>query len=256
MASKKDEAKSDTKIKSGNSDFESAVQKDNSNKDFKTDTTTRTTSTTTPTASTTYTARSDPSFATAATSNTSDSRTTIVSDDNSRQYSQAADRAIDDTRENIRKTTDEARKEIPRYTQAVNEYQEQSTQAIREIADSFLESQKEIIRSFQSALSPLIESVYEKNWMMSPTRMADFYAAIISNMTNNMIAATRISNNMIFAGIEAFKNSVQQAKDTAKESSRIGINAARNFERTTQESTNENKSYDTRTTKNEQYKNY
>src|SRR6478609_4520028 len=177
MASKKDEAKSDTKIKSSNSDIESAVQKENSNKDFQTDTTTTsTTSTTTPTASTTYTARSDPSFATAATSNTSDSRTTIVSDDNSRQYSQAADRAIDDTRENIRKTTEEARKEIPRYTQA-----------IREIADSFLESQKEIIRSFQSALSPLIESVYEKNWMMSPTRMADFYAAIISNMTNNMI---------------------------------------------------------------------
>ena len=38
----------------------------------------------------------------------------------------AINRALDETRDNIRGTgTDEARREIPRYTQAVNEYQEQ-----------------------------------------------------------------------------------------------------------------------------------
>jgi hypothetical protein len=44
--------------------------------------------------------------------------------------------ALDETRDNIRRSTDEARREIPRYTQAVNEYQEQTIQASREIADN------------------------------------------------------------------------------------------------------------------------
>jgi hypothetical protein len=35
----------------------------------------------------------------------------------------AINRALDETKDNIRKSTDEARKEIPRYTQAVNDYQ-------------------------------------------------------------------------------------------------------------------------------------
>ena len=67
--------------------------------------------------------------------------------DKEEQQHHAINRALDETKDNIRKTTDEARSQIPRYTQAVNDYQEQTIQASREIADNYLDSQKEIINS-------------------------------------------------------------------------------------------------------------
>ena len=53
-----------------------------------------------------------------------------------REQQQAVNKALDETRDNIKKTTNEARKEIPRYTQIVNDYQENTIQAIREITDN------------------------------------------------------------------------------------------------------------------------
>ena len=139
------------------------------------------------------------------------------------------DRALDETKDNIRKTTDDARSQIPRYTQAVSDYQEQTIQAVREIADSYLESQKKIIDSFQSAWSPYTENLFRTNWM-SPRSIAELYTNIVSSFANNMITAIRLTNNMIFANMDAFKTSVQQAKDSTKELSRIGVNTAKTFE--------------------------
>src|ERR671920_1573557 len=141
----------------------------------------------------------------------------------------AINQALDETKDNIRKTTDEARSQIPRYTQSVNDYQEQTIQAAREIADNYLESQKEIINSFQSVWSPYAENLFTTNWM-SPRNIAELYANMISSFANNMIAATRLTNNIIFANMEAFKTSIQQAKDNTNELSRIGVNAAKTFE--------------------------
>ena len=57
---------------------------------------------------------------------------TSPSQSQSREHQQqAVNRALDETKDNIRKTTDEARSQIPRYTQAVNDYQEQTIQATR-----------------------------------------------------------------------------------------------------------------------------
>jgi hypothetical protein len=50
-----------------------------------------------------------------------------------------------------------------------------------------------------------------------------------------MIAATRLVNNMMFANMDVFKNTMQQAKDNAKELSRIGVNSARRFEQTSRD---------------------
>src|SRR5919112_5283994 len=141
----------------------------------------------------------------------------------------AINQALDETKDNIRKTTDEARSQIPRYTQSVNDYQEQTIQAAREIADNYLESQKEIINSFQSVWSPYAENLFRTNWM-SPRNIAELYANMISSFANNMIAATRLTNNIVFANIEAFKTSIQQAKDNTNELSRIGVNTAKTFE--------------------------
>ena len=156
------------------------------------------------------------------------------------EQQQSVNRALEQTRDNIRRATDEARRDIPRYTQAVNEYHEQTIQTAREIADNYLESQKEIINSLQSAWIPQIEAAntaVTSNWMLSPRHLADNYARIASSFADNTIAATRLVNNTIFANLEAFKTSVQNARDNAKEFSRIGVNAAKAFEQASRDTT-------------------
>jgi hypothetical protein len=156
-----------------------------------------------------------------------------------REQQLSVNRALDQTRDNIRRSTDEARKEIPRYTQAVNDYQEQTIQAAREITDNYIESQRQIINSLQSAWVPQIEEankVFTSNWI-SPRYLIEIYANMVSNFADNMIAATRLVNNIIFANMDAFKTSIQQAKDNVKELSRIGVNNARTFEQTSRDTT-------------------
>jgi hypothetical protein len=178
--------------------------------------------------------RKDDTTTTSTTNLTDDTTTTSLTQtqqqqrEEEEQYHQI-DRALDETKDNIRKTIDDARSQIPRYTQAVNDYQEQTIQAAREIADSYLESQKKIIDSFQSAWGPYTENLFRTNWM-SPRSIAELYANIVSSFANNMITAIRLTNNMIFANMDAFKTPVQQAKDSTKELSRIGVNTAKTFE--------------------------
>jgi hypothetical protein len=155
----------------------------------------------------------------------------------SEQQQQAVNKALQETKDNIRKTSDEARNQIPRYTQAVNDYQEQTIQATREIADNYLDSQKEIINSFQSAWVPQLENanrIFWSNWI-SPRHFTETYARIVSSFADNTIAATRLVNNTIFANMDAFRTSMQHAKENAKEFSRIGVNAAKTFEQTTRD---------------------
>src|SRR5919199_1225136 len=150
-------------------------------------------------------------------------------------------RALDETRDSIRKSTDEARRDIPRYTQAVNEYHEQAIESAREIAENFLESQKEIINSLQSAWLPQIEAanrVVTSGWM-SPRNFTQVYTNMVSNFADNIVAASRLVNNMIFANMEAFRTTLQQTRDNTIELSRININTARSLEQTARDVNNE-----------------
>ena len=169
---------------------------------------------------------------------TTSSSTTSPTEHNA-QYRQTVNRALDETRDNIRRSTDEARREIPRYTQAVNEYQEQTIQAAREIADNYIESQKEIINSLQLAWLPQIEAVnrmFTASWV-SPRHVVDNYARVVSSLADNTVTATRLINNAMFANMEAFKTSIQNARDNAKEFSRIGVNSTKTFEQVSRDTT-------------------
>jgi len=145
---------------------------------------------------------------------------------------------LDETKSTVKKTTDEAIKEIPRYTKAVNDYQEESIQATKEIADNFLESQKEIIHSLQSLWIPYVENVQNSYWSYwsSPNRATENYARTVSNITDSTIASTRVANNLLFASMEAWKASLQHARDNAKEFSRLNTNFARTFENVAKDS--------------------
>jgi hypothetical protein len=148
-------------------------------------------------------------------------------------------KALDETKNNIRRTTDEARKDIPRYTQIVNEYQEETIQAARQMADNYLECQREIINSIQSAMVPQIEAANRavtSNWT-SPRHVTEHYARLVSAFADNTIAVTKLVNNAVFANLEAFKASVQTARDNVKEFSRIGVNSAKTLEQTSRDTT-------------------
>jgi hypothetical protein len=153
------------------------------------------------------------------------------------EQQQSVNRALEQTRDNIRKSADEARNQIPRYTQAVNDYHEQTIKAAREIADNYLDSQKEIINSLQAAWAPHIQKTSDilYAYCMSPRKVTEMYANMVRSFADNTITATRLANNMMFANMEAMKTSMQQAKDNAKELSRIGVNAARSFEQTSRD---------------------
>src|SRR5918912_4577192 len=160
---------------------------------------------------------------------------TVPTREYSPQYQQGTvNRALDETKDNIRRSIDEARREIPRYTQTANEYQEQTIEAAREIADNYIESQKEIINSLQSAWVPQIEAMnkaFTSTWM-SPRYFTQVYANMVSNFADNIIAASRLANNMVFSNMKAFITTLQQTRDKTKELSRININTARSLERT------------------------
>ncbi|MFL6460760.1 MAG: hypothetical protein ACJ71J_07410 [Nitrososphaeraceae archaeon] len=154
-----------------------------------------------------------------------------------REQQQAINKALDETKNNIRRATDEARKDIPHYTQIVNEYQEETIQAARQMADNYLESQREIINSFQSALVPQIEAANRavtSNWT-SPRNVNEHYARLVSAFADNTIAVTKLVNSAMFANLDAFKRSVQNARDNVKEFSRIGVNSSKTFEEVSRE---------------------
>ena len=146
-------------------------------------------------------------------------------------------KALDETKNNIRRTTDEARKDIPRYTQIVNEYQEETIQTARQMADNYLECQREIINSIQSAFVPQIEAANRAvtSNQTSPRHVTEHYARLVSAFADNTIAVTKLVNNAVFANLEAFKASVQTARDNVKEFSRIGVNSAKTLEQTSRD---------------------
>src|SRR5688500_1693593 len=140
------------------------------------------------------------------------------------QQQQAVNKVLDETRDNIKKTTNEATKEIQRYKQIVNDYQENTIQAIREITDNYVESQKDILtNSFQLC----------SNWTVSPRQLAENYGKIVSRFADNAVAATRVINNTLFTNLDCVNTSVQHTKESVKELSKIGANTVKTFQQVT-----------------------
>ena len=171
------------------------------------------------------------------------------------QQQQKVEEALDETKDNIIRTADAATKEVPRYTKAFNDYQEQSIQTARDIATSYIETQKELLRSFQDSLEPAINNTIDKfrnnyrNYYSSaysssypwqyPRNVADTYGMIVNSLTDNTMATVRLTNNMIFANLEAFKTSMAQIGENAKELSKISIDTARTLQRASRATTSE-----------------
>jgi hypothetical protein len=149
-----------------------------------------------------------------------------------REQQQAVNKALDETKDEIKVATREAARDIPQYTQRLGDIQEQTIQTTRQIADNYIESQKEIISIYQSVWTPFIENANSRfwnYWSISPKGIAETYGTVISSFADNVISVTRLTNNAVSANMELFSTALQQTKDNSKEFSRLGINAAKVF---------------------------
>src|SRR5919199_3163034 len=148
---------------------------------------------------------------------------------------QAITKALDEAKDNTKRAVDQAKREIPHYTQIANDYQEQAIQAVREMVDNYIDTQKEIINSFQkSSWFPYIENTYGMHYwtttFLSPRRMTEIYANMVSSFADNIVSATRLANNMIFANMETFTNAMLYTKNSLEDMSKVGVNATKIFE--------------------------
>jgi len=146
-------------------------------------------------------------------------------------FQESVNQSFDETKDNIKKSIDESRKQIPRINDSVNSYQEQSLQTAKEISEEYLDSQKEVVNSLQSAWRPYNE-IYTglvTNYY-SPDAAVNAYTRFVSNVADNTVSAIRLSNNVIFSTLDAWKPLLQQAKDVSRHISNTGVNTARVFE--------------------------
>jgi F0F1-type ATP synthase membrane subunit b/b' len=150
---------------------------------------------------------------------------------NNIDFQESINQSFDETKDNIKKSIDESRKQIPRINDIVNNYQEQSLQTAKEISEEYIDSQKEVVNSLQSAWRPYNEAF---NGLVTnfctPDAAVKAYSTFVSTVADNTVSAIRLSNNVIFSTLDAWKPVLQQTKDFARHISNTGVNAARTFE--------------------------
>ena len=133
-------------------------------------------------------------------------------------FNESVNRALDQTKDNINRSIDESKKQIPHYNNIVNNYQEQTLQAVKEITENYIESQKTIIKSIQSAWGPYHQNINTSiNTWNSPEAAANAYSRFVSNVADNTVTYLRTTNNLVFASLDAYKTTMQHAKENTKQ---------------------------------------
>jgi hypothetical protein len=147
-----------------------------------------------------------------------------------KEQQQAVNKALNETKDEIKVAAREVSKEIPQYTQMLGDIQEETIKTTREIADNYIESQKEIISIYQSVWTPYLENANSRfwnYWWISPKGFAETYGTVVNSFADNVVSATRLTNNAISTNMGLASTVLQQTKDNSKEFSRLGVNAAR-----------------------------
>jgi hypothetical protein len=153
----------------------------------------------------------------------------------------AIENILDETKDNIRLTAKTAAKELPQYTRMIGDIQEETIKVMREVLDNYIESQKEIISIYQSVWTPYLENANSRfwnYWWISPKGFAETYGTVVNSFADNVVSATRLTNNAISTNIGLTSTVLQQTKDNSKEFSRLGINAFRVFNETSKDIAN------------------
>jgi hypothetical protein len=157
-------------------------------------------------------------------------------------------KALDETRDNIKKAATEVKKDISTYAEQFTTIQERAVESARDIAEEYIESQREIINSFyQSVWSPYVENVANRTTttpfpgvFFQPrtevyTNVTRTVLMYTSSVVDNFVTTTRLANKTAFANAELITTSLQQTRNNVREYSRIGVNTAKNFHEATNE---------------------
>ena len=148
--------------------------------------------------------------------------------------------SLDTTKENVKKSIDEARTQIPRYTNVVKNYQEQVLQSTGKMVEDYVEAQKSVINSVFNSAAPYYENVNRMfNYWYSPRVPAEVWARAVSNVAENVSAATRISNDILFGNLDAFGTAFERVQRQTEELSRINVNNAKTIANTARETASE-----------------
>jgi hypothetical protein len=149
-------------------------------------------------------------------------------------------RSLDETKKNVRKSIDESRYKIPQYTNVVKNYQEQALESTGKIVEEYIEAQKSVIDSVVSSSATYYENANRMfNYWNSPRVPVEIWARAVSNVAENVSAATRINNDILFGNIDAFGNAFERAQRQTEELSRINVNNAKTIANTARETASE-----------------
>ena len=146
------------------------------------------------------------------------------------QQQDAINKTLDNTLQNVKRTTDEAIHEIPRYTQRIAEYQEQTIQTIKDIASDFIEAEKQVIGSFQSQVdrnSGNNNGVWD--WF-NPQRIAENHAVMVNNFTSYLLNTSNLINNALASNMRVYNTALEQTRDNLKACAKTNTNCMKSGE--------------------------
>ena len=137
------------------------------------------------------------------------------------QQQDAINKTLDNTLNNVKRTTDEATREIPRYTQRIAEYQEQTVQTVRDIASDFIEAEKQVIGSFQSQIDRNNIGVWD---LYNPQRIAENHAVMVNNFTSYLLNTSNLINNALASNMRVNNTALEQTRDNLKTCAKANTN--------------------------------
>ena len=137
------------------------------------------------------------------------------------QQQDVINKTLDNTLQNVKRTTDEATREIPRYAQKIADYQQQTIQTIKDIASDFIEAEKEAIGSFQSQVNRNSGGVWD---VYNPQRIAENYAVMVNNFTSYLLNTSNLINNALASNMRVYNTALEQTRDNLKACAKTNTN--------------------------------
>jgi hypothetical protein len=152
------------------------------------------------------------------------------------QFQQSINTSLDQTKQNVRKSVNEAKNQVPRYADATKNYEEKALDSTGRIVEDYIEAQKSVINSVFSSANVYYENVQRmyNNWL-SPRVPTELWARSVSNIAENVSAATRINNDILFGNIDAMGRAFERVKQHTEELSRINVDNAKTIANTASE---------------------
>jgi inorganic triphosphatase YgiF len=143
---------------------------------------------------------------------------------------------LNETKKNVRKSIDETRSQIPQYTNVVKNYQEQALESTGKIVEDYIEAQKSVINSVFSSANAYYENVQRiySHWL-SPRVPTELWARSVSNIAENVSAATRINSDILYGNIDAMGRAFERAKQHTEKLARINANNTKTIANTAAE---------------------